>query len=121
MADDKIYDDELMTNEELDKVAGGTYQETAEDSEFLWCYGLCNKYSEGTISITAGMRTNRSDEVKAGWAKVGIEYEYHGGTGLFAKSNKYYMNGKEISRQDAARHVMNIYGEDPLTYAFHHK
>lgn len=27
MSEDKIYDDELMTEEELDKVAGGTYLE----------------------------------------------------------------------------------------------
>ena len=96
-----------MSDEEFDNVAGGTYGETADDSVFLSFHGLCKKYSEASIMFDSS--TSKEEDVKAGWAKVGVQLEYHGNFENFYKTyNKYFINGVEVSRSKAYIHALNI-------------
>ena len=43
MAEEKILKDDLLSEEELDKVAGGTIAETVKDTQFLHALGLLDR------------------------------------------------------------------------------
>jgi len=114
MADEKILQDEILSDEELENVAGGDYKETAGDSVFLSFYGLCKKYGVWEIEFDKG--TSKEEDVKRGWAKLGVTLEYHGrlesGSAFFGDStNKYFINGKEVSRDDAYVHALMFIAE----------
>ena len=96
----KKINDELkkLSDEELDKVAGGTIGDTAEDSKLLYNYGLVDDW-HGSIA-TGFYWGSYSAAVDEGWAKAGITCV----TKPF-KSNQYFMNGREISRDDAVAHL----------------
>ena len=89
---------EKLSDEELDNVAGGTIGQTAGDSQILYDYGLMDRYY-GTIPVMFYWKS-KSAEVDAGWSKAGI-------TCVTAptRDNKYFMNGKEISRGEAYDHL----------------
>ncbi|MBR6014280.1 MAG: hypothetical protein IK062_10970 [Selenomonadaceae bacterium] len=92
----KINDElEKMSDEELEKVAGGCIGQTAADSYILSEIGLCPYYSGDTIMWTPG--TKIEDRIQCAYASVGIKLEYHSG---FA-DNKYYFNNKSISEEEA--------------------
>ena len=77
--------DEVMKDEELDSVAGGTIAETAADSFDLYRRGLVEKMYAG------------SSETRAAINEMGYKYGDHGG--LF-KPNEYYDKlGKPVSRE----------------------
>ena len=95
----KINDElELMSDEELESVAGGSVGQTSNDSKILYDYGLMNKYY-GTVS-TMFYWGSKSAEVDEGWSKAGITCV----TKPFA-DNLYFINGKEISRGEAYNHL----------------
>ena len=89
---------EQLTDEELEQVAGGTISQTAADSKILYDYGMMNKYHEN-IPVMFYWKS-KSAEVDAGWAKAGITCV----TKPLA-DNKYFLNGKEISRGQAYDHL----------------
>lgn len=89
---------ELLSDEELESVAGGTIGQTAGDSKILYDYGLMDRHY-GTIPVMFYWKS-KSAEVDAGWSKAGITCV----TAPFA-SNKYFLNGKEISRGEAYDHL----------------
>ena len=87
MADEKkIYDDEIITDDELEKVAGGTIAETVADSFDLYRRGLVDKVYVGSERTRQVMNFR------------GNEYKDHGG--LF-KPNEYYDKlGNPTSREN---------------------
>ena len=89
---------EKLSDEELEGVAGGTIGQTAGDSKILYDYGLMDRHY-GTIPVMFYWKS-KSAEVDAGWAKAGITCV----TAPFG-SNKYFLNGKEISRGEAYDHL----------------
>ena len=90
---------EKLSDEELDNVAGSSLAETARDSKILYDHGLMDDYSYSDFSII-GIWLKRSAQVDAGWAKAGITSV----TKPFG-GNKYFKDGKEISRDDAIKIV----------------
>ena len=84
----------MMSFEELDKVAGGSYNQTAGDSRFLNDLGgYCDRFgATRTFFDEAAI----SKKVVAAWAKFGITLK-----SKWYSKNSYYHNGKEIFRQDA--------------------
>ena len=109
MADKDKYADEIMSDEELDGVAGGYADESANDSRFLNVllqgtnkYHQCDRYGKTAMFFGAGAR---EDLIKS-WKSLGIElledfYEY----------NTYRLNGKKISREEAWAHAESIVGK----------
>lgn len=86
MAVEDKFADEMLTDNELDKVTGGTIAETAADSFELYRRGLTDKIYVGSE------RTSRIINFR------GNEYKNHGG--LF-KPNEYYDKlGNPTSREN---------------------
>ena len=86
---------ELLSDEELEKVAGGTKSQTGDDSRLLYEHGLLNNWFYiGSDWI------EKSAEVDAGWAKAGITCVTKP-----SADNLYFLNGKQISRDEAWNHV----------------
>lgn len=87
---------EMMSDEQLEQVAGGTIPQTAEDSKLLFEHGLIDE-KHGVIATTFRWKTF-SKEVDDGWAKAGI-------TCITKPSpladNLYFYKGKPISRTEA--------------------
>ena len=88
--------EEILSDEELEQVAGGTYTEKLGDTSFLKKYGHMN--------CTADYQSS-----PAAWASEGIRcvanHDYRS-----ADKNKYFLDGKEISRKDAFKHVLRNRG-----------
>lgn len=85
---------ENTNNAELKKILGGTYAELAEDSEVLHRLGLMDEvYGESDAVFEWSEFT----------AKVTEAYRSVGVICLsgFARRNKYFYRGEEISRQEA--------------------
>ena len=91
-----------MNEEELDNVAGGTCGEIADDSRFLNSLnGSTDRY--GAFRTFWGTGFN---EIKNAWASLGIETDLNCG----ANDNKYYLNGQEITQEQARQHAMKVTG-----------
>ena len=111
MADKDKYADEKLTDEELDKVAGGTTSELADDSRFLNVllhgtnkYHQCDRYGDFRLFWSDD---SRNDLIKS-WKSLGIEITYS--TSHIIK-NTYRLNGKEISREAAWAHAESLVGK----------
>ena len=91
MAEEKILKDEVLSDEELDGVAGGTRLETYGDGDELVKRGLLSV--EDATSAT---------KVREKIHELGYKYKDHGGLSIFgAKDNEYFnKNGESVSRED---------------------
>ena len=109
MADKDKYADEIMSDDELDKVAGGSPGELADDSRFLNVllhgtnkYHQCDRYGDFRLFWSDD---SRNDLIKS-WNSLGIELE-----GSFCKYNTYKLNGNKISREEAWAHAESLVGK----------
>ena len=105
----KINDElEIMSDKELYGVAGGTYHETSEDSRFLNSLnGSCDRYGDERI-----LYGNHDGEIVRAWATVGVQaLVYSGGFFSGGDHNKYFINGKQVTQEQARQHAMNVVGK----------
>ena len=109
MADKDKYADEKLTDDELDKVAGGTLRESADDSRFLNVllhgtnkYHQCDRYGDFRLFWSDD---SRNDLIKS-WNSLGIELEDSRFVG-----NTYKLNGNKISREEAWAHAESLVGK----------
>jgi hypothetical protein len=79
-----------LTDEELEKVAGGNVVKTALDSVLLYAYGLVDDY-HGEFHTTFNWKSD-SAIVDDGWRKAGITCVTNP-----LDTNQYFINGKELS------------------------
>jgi len=100
MAEKNILKDEILNDEELDNVAGGTYLESASDAQ---------KFKELGIDIGAeevfGVPVLFHDEfvkLREAFNKYGVTIKDNGG---LVNENKYFIGNKEVSRDDAWKHI----------------
>ena len=91
MAEEKKFADEVLSDEELDGVAGGTRAQTYADGDELVKRGLLSE--EDALS---------SSKVRETIHNLGYKYKDHGGMALFgAKENEYFnKEGKSVSRDE---------------------
>ena len=98
---------ELMSEEELNQVSGGSCYESADDSRFLNVllqgtkYHHCDRYGATKMFFGIGI----SDVFKA-WHSLGIEFASYP-----VRANQYYLNGKEITRDEAWAHAEKLVGK----------
>ena len=103
MTEEKKIAEEMLNNEELDSVAGGTVSETADDSRFLnTLNGSTDRHSATRLFCDDGTRRNK---IIQGWATVGIKSSCES-----IWKNEYRLDGKEITQEEARRHAMNVTG-----------
>ena len=98
MAKEDKYADEVMSDEELDNVAGGGTMQTTGDGDFLESHGFI---SGGERDFLFNWEED-SAKVDAGWAKAGVTCV----TKYGCPDNLYFINGKQVSRKDAFRHAL---------------
>ena len=103
MADKDKYADEIMSDEELDNVAGGGTRQICGDNAFLKSFGY--SHYDGTflwdVSYIGAARS-----VDKGWSQAGVTCV----TKFGCPDNLYFIGGKEVSRKDAFRHVLRQKG-----------
>lgn len=92
---------EMLTDEQLDGVAGGTADETRNDGAFFKAIGL-----------TAEIPQN-NEALKTIWAKLGVSVIVHDGikhgneTEEYANSfNEYFIAGNQVSREKALKQAL---------------
>ena len=108
MTKEDKFADEIMSDDELDKVSGGDLGELADDSRFLNVllhgtnkYHQCDRYGEFRMFWSKPAR----DDVKKSWNSLGIEVEHNLG------ENIYKLNGNKISRAEAWAHAESLVGK----------
>jgi hypothetical protein len=98
----------VLSDELLDGVSGGSSQETSDDSKFLNVLlqgrpGKCDRYG----TWRAGCN---KPEIVTAWASVGIKAVLNDHSMYQTISNEYYLNGKQISRDEAWAHAEQVVG-----------
>ncbi len=92
-----------VSMEEMGKVTGGTLTDSSADSKFLGALtGKCDRYGTGMIYWS----TQAANEVKNAWAELGVTVEMKKND-----PNRYFVGGKEISRDEAMEHAQNVVGK----------
>ena len=81
---EKILQDEIMDDAELDKVAGGTYIESFNVAGFLYQAGFDNVLNDKGGVNFAGMRSALNS--------IGISVEDHGGLAALGAGHNVYTN-----------------------------
>ncbi len=96
-----------LSDEDLNEVNGGFYSESAKDSLFLSKLGkrtLCLPHSEFEFTDSKCARR----DVKYAWRRVGVDF-----IDLGKKPNEYYINGMQVSREEAMEHAKKVVKENP--------
>ena len=99
MADEKILDEEIMSDEELDGVAGGSFDELKADAQALQSelpVGIKLSYPSGI----GNMRIYDRDAVIEVFRKYGVTVNFD-----FDKPNEYFLKGNKVSRDEAIAHT----------------
>ena len=102
---------ELMSEEELNQVSGGTCYESADDSRFLNVllqgtkYHHCDRYGATRIWFDIGGATN--DIIKS-WESLGIKVHFCSNA---SGKNMYFKDGREITRDEAWAHAEKLVGK----------
>lgn len=97
---------EQLSDEELENVSGGNAEQTSNDSRFLNSLnGSTDRYGPERIAWSFGVH---NAEIEKGWATVGIKATVYFACGGFGKSNRYYLDGQEITQEQARQHAMKV-------------
>ena len=107
MADEKILKDEILEDEQLDNVAGGTFAESYSDAQQFEKLGV--KIFEGKLAGVPLLDSAGFKNLRAAFDKYGVTIQDDGSvwgdlTGK-SKANKYFIGGKEVSQAEAWEHV----------------
>ena len=102
----KILQDEILSDEELEKVSGGKVSQIADDSRFLNSLnGSTDRY--GDVKIYFDVNRTKKSEIAGAWSALGIEAKL---SRNLVDDNKYFLNGQEISQEQARQHAMKVTG-----------
>ncbi len=121
MADDKmdkirsLKADNQLEAEELDQAAGGSREESNQDAKFLndlmYIAGKPQRISsreyEDPYSLWGWFRGADMEQLADVWASVGVKIEDNRSV---CGHNKYYIDGKEVSREAAYIHAQKKLG-----------
>ena len=91
----EILKEELLSEDQLEGVAGGTSREIVKDTDFMQAIGLLRQ------------NETEKDDLRRAWAQGGVTIVMHGGK---ENANEYYRNGKQITREAALKSVMKKTG-----------
>ena len=96
----EILKDEILKDDELDRVAGGTYLESADDAKRFKELGV-NIYNNDIAGVPVLMH-DEFVKLRATFEKYGVSIKDHGG---LINENQYFINGKSVSRDEAWKHI----------------
>ena len=91
MSEEKIMNEEILNDDELEQVAGGNGAEIREDKK---------RFEKLGIRITSGAHDEA--QLKDAFARFGVQVEtYHGDW----RKNDYWIGGESVDRDKAWEHV----------------
>ena len=98
----EILKDNLITDEQLEQIAGGTIEESLMDAFAMLT---------ARVSLDDGSRFGSGDTIhhsalRRAWAKYGVATVYYDDK----TPNEYYMNGNQISQNEALTHLLTVSG-----------
>ena len=108
----KLDKENKLTNDELEQVSGGCLYEISNDSKFLNVllrgtdYHRCDRYGKTRIALGAD-GYSPAEDVNDSWSGLGIKVSSCAGF----KHNKYYLNGKRITRDEAWDYAEKLVGK----------
>ena len=88
-----------LMDKELNVVAGGDIAEVCEDSIALNVHGYMSEYFDDVFYLISHW-DHCSSAVDDGWRKAGVT-----SVTRFLDSNTYFIDGKEVSRNQAYKHA----------------
>ncbi len=105
MTDEKITSNEILSDEQLDNVAGGSERQMETDVANFKKLGV----------LPASTYKHDGGAIQRAFALFGIEAKLHGGH--FGKSNEYFYNGVKLNQEQAWSVVINKHagGYHPTT------
>ena len=107
MATDDKFAGEMLTDDELDNVTGGTCYDAGGDSRFLNdLAGLCDQFSDETAFSDP---QTVKDAVRAAWKQIGISVFLYPTMPINAE---YSINNRPITRQQAFAYACKQYGKN---------
>ena len=92
MAEETKIAGEVLSDEQLDGVAGGTAWQSRRDKDFL--------QEIGAMAINSTVHEDKPADLERAWAQMGVTFIEYDGDG---NSNQYFNNGAQISRMDALK------------------
>ena len=104
---------EILKDEELDQVAGGTFEESYSDAQAFEKLGV--KIFKNDLVGVPLLDPEGFVNLRAAFEKYGVTIKDDGSiwgdlTGK-SKANQYYIDGKEVSREDAWKHINAQFGK----------
>ena len=107
MADEKILKDEILKDEELDRVAGGTFAESYSDAQAFEKLGV--KIFENDLAGVPLLDHEGFVNLRNAFEKYGVTLKDDGSiwgdlTGS-SKANQYFINGKKVTQDEAWKHI----------------
>jgi hypothetical protein len=93
MADEKILAEEIMDEDELEEVAGGTTAETKDDRRRLLAMGYyeIKPHQNYAVGIANALEKLGKD--------TGYDFKFTSSSHMGTESNSYQFNGKEVTRE----------------------
>ena len=103
----EILKDEILKDEELDQVAGGTFAESYSDAQQFEKLGV--KIFKNDLVGVPLLDPEGFVNLRAAFDKYGVTIKDDGSiwgdlTGK-SKANQYFIGDKEVSREDARKHI----------------
>ena len=91
---------EQLSDEELEKVAGGTYLESGGDAKKFKELGI-NVYGSEFLGVPI-LQGENFTKLREAFNKFGVTIKDNGG---IINANEYYIGDKKVSRDDAWNHI----------------
>ena len=113
MADEKILKEELLDDEQLDNVAGGTFAESYSDAQSFEKLGV--KIFKNDLAGVPLLDHEGFVNLRAAFEKYGVTIKDDGSiwgdlTGK-SKPNQYFIGGKEVTQAEAWKHINAQFGK----------
>ena len=109
MAENDKFADEMLTDEQLEGVAGGTCYELADDSRFL---NSLNNSTDRYGSAKMNLSHDKKFEIVGAWLKLGVIVFADKGFSDVHNKNAYFRmdNGKRLTQEEARQYAMEVTG-----------
>jgi len=110
----EIFKDEILSDDQLDQVAGGTFAESYGDARNFEKLGVKIFSGESLVGVPI-LDHEGFANLRGAFEKYGVTIKDDGsvfgdivGT---SKANQYFINGKQVSRDEAWKHINAQFGK----------
>ncbi len=115
MAKEDKFADEVLSDEELDNVVGGTFEDSLDDGAFFRDQIFKSEYYKGNAKFIvcrmAGAFYPQTHHIASAFKDFGVQFIPHEADSV---GNEYFIDGKQVSQREAWDHVTKIAKEKGL-------